>query len=117
MKLAGWILSGLLALFLFWDAFGKITRVAAVVTGSAQMGYSADLLPTIGIALVISTIIFLIPRLLFFGSILLTAYLGGAVATGVRAHGPMFVIVFPIVFAILVWVAACLRNQRIRQLL
>jgi len=106
-----------LSAFLFFDAVGKLMKLSAVVQGSAQAGYSADLLPKIGMVLLVCTILYLIPRTLFLGSLLLTAYLGGAVATGVRMHAAAFMIVFPIVFAVLVWVGTVLRDGRFRTLL
>lgn len=116
-QLGGWILSGLLSAFLLWDAWGKITMQPYVVSASAKAGVPVGALPGIGIALLIGTILYLIPRTLLLGSILLAAYLGGAVASGVILHQPTFVIVFPIVFGILVWIGTFLRDSRYRSLL
>lgn len=116
-RLTGWILSALLAVFLLWDSGTKILKVPAVVQGSATMGFSADLLPPIGIALLISLVLFLIPRLVLLGGILLAAYFGGAVCAGLRAHAPTPYIIAPIVIGILVWVAIFLRDARFYPLL
>lgn len=116
-KRMGWTLSGLLAVFLLWDSGTKILKVAAVVKGSAGMGFSADLLPPVGIALLVSVVLFLIPRLVLLGGILLAAYLGGAVCAGLRVHAPAAYIIAPIVVGVLVWVAIFLRDARFRPLL
>ncbi|HXE32040.1 MAG TPA: DoxX family protein [Terriglobales bacterium] len=117
LRLGGWILSGLLSAFLLWDAWGKITMQPFVVTATAKAGLPVSALPGIGTALLISTILYLIPRTLLLGSILLAAYLGGAVASGVLTHQPTSLIVFPIVFGILVWIGTFLRDSRYRSLL
>lgn len=113
----GWVLSGVLTAFMLFDAITKIIREPHVVAASAQAGYPAAVLPAIGIILLICNILFLVPRTLFWGALFLTAYLGGAVATGVRIEAPAFNIIFPIVFCVLVWVAALLRDPRLRSLL
>ncbi|MGH9394539.1 MAG: DoxX family protein [Terriglobales bacterium] len=114
---SGWILSGLFAVFFCFDAFGKLALMAAVVTASVQMGIPADVLRAVGASLLVATIVFLIPRTLLIGSILITAYMGGAVFASLRAHaGPGF-IAGPIIAAVLVWIATLLRDRRYRALL
>jgi uncharacterized membrane protein (UPF0182 family) len=117
MKRSGWILSGLLAAFLFFDAGSKILKTAMAVNGGAQAGFSANLMPGIGWALLISTVLFLIPRTILLGGILLAAYLGGAVCASVRLHAPVALIAFPVVYGVLVWVAIFLRDERFPPLL
>ena len=106
-KLAGWILSGLLALFLigasgipkFVDWPGKKEMID-------HMGISADLLPTIGVIEITVALLFLIPRTSFIGAILVTGYLGGATMTHLRIGEPSF---FPIIVGVVVWIALGLR--------
>jgi len=66
------------------------------------------------IALLVSTLLYLVSRTAVLGAILLTGYLGGAVATHVRLVGPVFNIVFPIIFAALLWEALAARSPAAR---
>ena len=112
-----WIMGGLPALFLLLDASMKFVKPAAVVKGSLKVGFPESTLVGIGIALLLSTLLYLVPRTAVLGAILLTGYLGGAVATNVRVVGPMFNIVFPIIFAALLWGALWMRDRRLQDLL
>jgi hypothetical protein len=114
---ASWIMGGLPALFLLLDASMKFVKPAAVIEGSLKVGLPESTLVGIGIALLLSTLLYLVPRTAVLGAILLTGYLGGAVATNVRVVGPMFNIVFPIIFAALLWGALWMRDRRLQDLL
>src|SRR5712691_3984610 len=81
MLWAGRILSGLPALFLLFDGAMKLVKPAFVVEGTVQLGYSEGVIVPLGIVLVTCTVIYLIPRTAVLGAILLTGYLGGAVAS------------------------------------
>jgi len=82
-----------------------------------DLGYTEAVILPLGILLLACTILYLIPRTAMLGAILLTGYLGGAVATHVRAgHGP-FEILFPVVFGALLWGGLVLRDRRIRELI
>lgn len=110
---AGRIVGGLPALFLLVDAVMKLIKPAAVVEATVQLGYSEAVILPLGIVLAASTILYLIPRTAILGAILLTGYLGGAVATHVRVGGPTFSIIFPIIFGILIWGGLYLRDPRV----
>jgi hypothetical protein len=112
-----WIVGGLPALFLLLDAGMKLVKPAAVVEGSLKVGFPESTLTGIGIALLISTLLYLVPRTAVLGAILLTGYLGGAVATNVRVIGPVFNVVFPIIFAALLWGGLWLRDRHLQELL
>ena len=112
----GRILSGLIALFLLFDGAMKLVKPAFVVEGTLKYGYSESTLIPLGIVLVISTILYLVPSTSVLGAILLTGYLGGAVATHVRAGEGPFPIFFPVVFGALLWLALYLRDLRLRAL-
>jgi len=88
-----------------------------VVEGSLKVGFPESTLIGIGIALLISTLLYMVPRTAVLGAIMLTGYLGGAVATNVRVSGPVFNIVFPIIFAALLWGGIWLRDRRLQELL
>src|SRR6185369_14646942 len=79
----GWILSAVPALLLLFDGAAKLARPAAVVEGTVRMGYPESVLLGLGIVLIACTVLYLIPRTSVLGAILLTGYLGGAVATHV----------------------------------
>lgn len=113
---AGRIISGLPALFLLVDGAMKLVKPAPVVEATVRLGYPESTIVPIGVVLIVCTIIYLIPRTAVLGAILLTAYLGGAVATHVRAEEPVFSIVFAIVFGVLLWLGLYLRNPTLRLL-
>ena len=108
------IFSVLIILFLLVDAAGKILRLAPYVEGTAKVGYPAGSLVPLGIVLLVSTLLYAVPRTAVLGAILLTGYLGGAVATHVRMEQPF---VIPVVFGILVWGCLYLRDARLREIL
>src|SRR5262249_39878292 len=87
---AGYIISGLPALFLLFDAVLKFIKPAEVVEGTTQLGYSESVILPLGVVLLVCTVVYLIPQTSVLGAILLTGYLGGAVATHVRAGNPLF---------------------------
>src|SRR5262245_51129204 len=80
----GRIVTGLVGLFLLVDGGARLAGFAPYVQGMTKFGYPASLAPAIGLALLISTILMLIPRTAMLGSILVTGYLGGATATQIR---------------------------------
>jgi DoxX-like family len=114
----GRIMSALPALFLFIDAVGKLLKPAPVVEGTVQLGYPESVLLGLGIVLLTCTVLYVIPRTAIFGAILLTGYLGGAVATHVRVGSPLFShILFPVYLAVLIWGGLYLRDERLRALI
>ena len=114
---AGRILSALAVLFLLFDGVTKIMKVAPVLQASAQLGYPVSLIVSIGGVLLICTGIYAIPRTSVLGAILLTGYLGGAVASQARIGNPLFETLFPIIFGALIWVGIFLREDRLRALI
>lgn len=114
----GRVLSGLVALFLTFDAVAKLLKVPQVIEGSAELGFPVSTLVTMGLALLGSLVVYLIPRTAPVGAILLTGYLGGAIATHVRVENPLFShVLFPVYVAAFVWGGLYLRDQRVRGLL
>ena len=109
---AGRIISGLVVLFLLFDGVTKLMKVAPVLEASAQLGYPVSTIVGIGITALVCTVVYAIPQTSVLGAILLTGYLGGAVASNVRIGNPMFNIVFPIVFAALIWAGIFLCDNR-----
>jgi len=114
----GRIMSALPALFLFVDGVGKLVKPAPVVQGTVQLGYPERVLVGLGIVLLSCTVLYVIPRTAILGAILLTGYLGGAIATHVRVGSPLFShILFPVYLAVLLWGGLYLRDERLRALI
>lgn len=111
--IAGWILTGLVAVFLLLDAVMKLMKPAAVADAFQRTGWPMDLSVTLGVILLGCTALYLIPKTAVLGAILLTGYLGGAVATNLRLHNPAFNTWFPIVFGILAWMGVWLRERKL----
>jgi hypothetical protein len=113
---AGRILTGIPALFLLMDAVMKFVKPPQVVEATVRLGYAENLIAPIGAVLLVCVILYLIPRTAVLGAILLTGYLGGAVATHVRAGGSWFEIMFPVIFGFLVWSGIYVREERLRSI-
>jgi len=117
MLWAGRITSALPVLFFLVDGVMKLVKPPIVVTSTVQLGYPESVILPVGIVLILCTLLYVIPRTSMLGAILLTGYLGGAVATHVRVGAGAFPIVFPIIFGVLVWGGVFLRDERIRALI
>ena len=115
---AGRILSALPVLFLIMDATMKLLQVPVAVQGTMRLGYPVGMIVPLGIIEAISLVLYLYRPTAFFGALILTGYLGGAVATHVHAGDPLFShILFPVYFATFLWAGLCLRDPRFRALL
>lgn len=114
MYWAGWVLSVVPALMLVMSGVMKVTKSEAVVKGFADMGWPESVAVGLGIVELVSTALYLIPRTCVLGAILLTGYLGGAIATHVRMEDAFLV---PAVLGVVVWGGLYLRESRIRALL
>jgi hypothetical protein len=113
----GRILSGLVVLFLLFDAVVKIIKIRPVVEGFAKLGYPEGVAVPIGVVLLVCVVLYAIPRTSVLGAILLTGYLGGAVATHVRAGDPLFShVLAPTYVGLLIWLGLYLREARLRAL-
>lgn len=114
----GRVLSGLIIAFLALDAVMKFVQPAEVIKGTQEVGFALNTLVPLGVILLGSVILYAIPRTAVLGAILLTAYLGGAVATHVRMSAPLFShTLFPVYFGIALWGGLYLRNPRIAAML
>jgi hypothetical protein len=113
----GRIIGALAVLFLLFDGITKAIKVKAVLEVSDQLGYPVSAIVGIGITLLVCTTFYVIPQTAVLGAVLLTGYLGGAVATSVRVSGPLFNTLFPIIFGVLAWAGIFLREDRPRALM
>lgn len=114
---AGRIVSALPALFLLMDGIMKLFKPAIVVEATVKLGYSESVIVPLAIVLTACTVLYVIPRTAVLGAILLTGYLGGAVATHVRMGEGAFPVSFPIIMGVLLWGGLWLRDDRIRALI
>jgi DoxX-like family len=116
MLWAGYIISILPTLFLLMDGAMKLVKPAFVVEATVGLGYSENVIVPLGIVLLVCTILYLIPVTSVVGAILLTGYLGGAVATHVRVGEGLFPVLLPVGFGVLLWLGLYLRDARLRAL-
>jgi len=113
-----WVLSGIAGLFLLFDSIGKLMKPEAVIQGTLELGYPESVITTLGVILLISTLLYLFSKTAFIGAILLTGYLGGAVATHVRVENPLFShTLFPVYVALLIWGGLYLRHPLLKKLI
>lgn len=113
----GWILSGLTIAFMLLDSVSHFAVPAPVVEAFNRLGFPIHLSQTLAIILLISVLLYVIPKTAVLGAILLTGYLGGAVSIQMRAGSPTFETVFPVIFGALAWAGLWLRDARLRTLL
>ena len=115
---ASYIIGALVVLFLLFDAVIKVLKLSVAVEGTTTLGYPESVIVPLGILQLICLVIYLLPQTSVLGAVLLTGYLGGAIATHVRIGNPLFShILFPVYIGILIWVALYLRNPKVRALL
>lgn len=115
---AGRILTALPVLFLTFDSVIKLLKIAPVVESFTQLGYPVGLSRPIGVLELVCVAAYVIPRTSALGAILLTGFLGGAVATHLRLADPLFThVLFPIYIGLLLWGGLVLRDRRLRALI
>jgi DoxX-like protein len=112
----GRIVGGLPALFLLWDGVMKLFKPAFVVDATVKLGYPEASIVPLGAVLAVSAILYLIPTTSVLGAILLTGYLGGAVATQIRAGQSLGWVLFPVLFGVLLWLGLYFRDLRLQTL-
>ncbi len=114
----GRFLSGFAIAFLLFDVGLKLMQHPMAIEGTIALGYPAKTLFPIGVLLSICLIFYVIPRTAILGAVLLTGYLGGAIATHIRVENPRFThVLFPIYVAVFLWAGLGLRDPRVRVLL
>jgi hypothetical protein len=113
---AGRVLTGLPLAFLLMDAVMKLFKPDFVVQATVKLGFSESIIVPLGIVLLACTLLYAIPRTAILGAVLLTGYLGGAVAANILAGTPVFNSAFPILLAVMFWGGLRLRDPRVRNL-
>ncbi len=117
---AGWALSGLIIAFCLMDGLMKLFHPQFVVDATSEIGWPADTatLTTLGVVLLVSTGLYAFPATAVLGAVLLTGYLGGAVASHMRHADPLLTHdLFGVYLGVLVWGGLWFRDARIRALL
>lgn len=110
----GWVISVLPALLLLMSATMKFIQPAGFDEGLKHMGWDANTIFYIGIVELVCTILYLIPRTAVLGAILLTGYMGGAIATHVRVGD---LVIIQVLLGIVIWGGLYLRDERVRRLI
>ena len=114
----GRVFSGLVVAFLLFDAVIHLVRPAPVVEAFAKLGLPLRLAVTLGIIELVCILLYVFPRTSILGAILLTGYLGGAIATQLPRGNSLFgEILFPVYVGVIVWGGIYLRDERLRTLL
>jgi hypothetical protein len=112
---AGRIMSAVAVLFLIFDGVIHVLQPAPVVKGFTDLGWSPTLALPLGIIELVCLALYLIPRTSVLGAVLLTGYLGGAVATNLRVGAPLVSnTLFPIYLALFLWGGLYLRDNALR---
>jgi hypothetical protein len=114
----GRVLSGLVAAFMAFDAVIHLLRPVPVVVAFAKLGYPLRLAVTLGIIELVCVLLYVTPRTSILGAILLTGYLGGAIATQLPTSNSIFgEILFPFYVGVIAWGGIYLRDERLRTLI
>jgi hypothetical protein len=119
-RVLGRILSGLVIVFLLLDGAIKLVPWPVVTDTMDKMGYgsSESFARILGIITIVCTILYSIPPTSILGAILVTGYLGGAIASHVRIGSPLFShTLFGLYLGLMVWGGLWLRDRNLRSLL
>jgi hypothetical protein len=112
------ILQGIVIFLLLLDAFGKLAALPPVVEGTAGLGYPVRFVIVIGLIEALCVALYAVPSTSALGAVLLTGYLGGAVASHVRIESPLMThILAPVYIGIVLWIGLLLKDERLRQLI
>ena len=118
MTLVGWAISGLMIAFMLFDSVAKLVLEPHVIAATTGIGFPLHAIRPLGAVALVCTLLYAVPRTAALGALLLTAYLGGAVASKVRIDDPLFSsVLFGVYFGVLVWGGLWLRDERLRALL
>jgi len=117
-RMIGWVLSGLMIAFLLMDATMKLLAMPIVLETQAPLGFAgAATARGLGALLFACTLLYAAPQTAVLGAILLTGYLGGAVATHLRVGDPLFShVLFGVYMGVALWLGLYLRDPRLRAL-
>jgi hypothetical protein len=115
MLWTGRTLATLIVLFMLLDGAMKLAMIEPVIDATEQLGYPASTIRPLGVAAIVAALLYAFPRTAVLGAILLTGFLGGAIATHVRAGGADYL--FAAALGVIAWLGLYLRDARIRKLM
>ena len=118
MRRTGWLLSGMVIVFMIADAGGTLLAVAPLKKATLEIGYPLDLLWLIGVLALICVVLYSLPATCVLGAIMLTGFLGGAITTHLRIAGtltPEMIVSF--VLGVFAWGGLWFRDPRLRHLM
>ncbi len=114
----GRVITGLVGVFLLFDAVIHILNIAPVVAGSRTLGFDVDVMPWVGALELALLLLYVVPRTAVLGAVLLTGYLGGALCAQLRIEAPLFsTMLFPVYVGVALWAGLWLRDTRVRDLM
>lgn len=111
-----YVLQGLVVAMFLMGAINNLLETEMAVEGAIEMGYPKSAILYLGVVLLMGTVLYVIPKTTILGAALLTAWLGGAVATHVIHGDPLVNTLFPVLFGIVVWFSIWLRDYALRAL-
>jgi DoxX-like family len=111
INIINWVLAGLVAFIFIGSAYSKLTANADALKMGAGFGINANSFTALGIIEIISAILFLVPRTAVLGTLLLVAYMGGAIATHLEHGQPLLA---PCMISAFVWIVAIVRLPELR---
>ncbi|MDX1349903.1 MAG: DoxX family protein [Putridiphycobacter sp.] len=114
---ASYILQTLIVVAFTFGAFNNMLKAENATKMAIEMGYSEDSVVAMGIILLIAVLCYAIPKTCILGAILITGWLGGAVATHIIHSDPVSQILFPVIFGIIIWLILWLRMPKLRALI
>ena len=118
MTITGWVLSGLFIAFMIFDVGIKLAQLSIVAETNVSLGFAADAGLKIGVIEAICLVLYVIPQTATLGAILLTAVMGGAIATHLRLESPLFSHqLFGVYLGLMLWGGLWLRDERLRAMI
>jgi hypothetical protein len=111
-NIINWVLAGLVGFIFLGSAYGKLSGGAEGIEMAKGIGIDANAYKMIGVVELISIILFLIPRTAVLGTLLLVAYMGGAISAHL-GHG--LPIVAPAAISAFVWIVGVVRSPELLQ--
>ena len=115
---AGWVVTSLVSIFFAFDVISHLTKPQVVKDSFKDLGLPLDVSVTIALILAVSLALYLVPGTNFLGAVLLTGYLGGAMAMQLRIEAPLFsTLLFPVYVGVAVWAGLWLRDERVREVM
>ena len=115
-KWISYILQGIVVIMFLMGSVMNILQTEQAVAGATALGYPEATVLLLGVTLLISTLLYVFPKTSGFGAVLLTGWLGGAVASHVIHQDPLFNILFPVIFGLVIWLALWLRQDKVQRL-